>query len=262
MIKHLPNFFTSLNLLCGCFGIIEAFKGNLTNSAWLIGIAAAFDVVDGLSARLLKAVSNIGKQLDSFADIISFGLLPGMILFILIDQSLNNDVLTYHSPLTTHHSLLSTHRNFIPYLAFLIPLFSAFRLAKFNIDPQQTDSFIGLPTPVNAILIASLPLILEKNSYNLSSFILNIYLLVPLIFITCYLLIAKLPLFSLKFKNLSWDQNKIRFIFLIISLFLIIILTYTAIPLIFLLYICLPLINKLTQRKIATKTQRHEESQR
>ena len=238
MVKHIPNFLTCCNLLCGCVGIVEAFLGNLTAAAYFIGLAAVFDFLDGLSARMLKAVSSIGKQLDSFADLISFGLLPAAILYIMIYQNISSSIL---SQLDLDN--IFNFQTLPAYTAFLIPVFSAIRLAKFNIDTRQSDSFIGLPTPANAILIGSLPLILANDTFHLSPVILNSYFLIPTILLLCYLLISKLSLFSLKFKNISWGQNKIRFIFLLISLVLIIMLTYTAIPLIIFLYIFMSLID-------------------
>lgn len=259
MVKHIPNFFTCCNLLCGCVGIVEAFGGNLTAAAYFIGLAAVFDFLDGLSARMLKAVSSIGKQLDSFADLISFGLLPSVILFFLIKYSLYIVALAKVGIFNYHHLGVNMAEifKFIPYIAFLMPLFSAFRLAKFNIDTRQTDSFLGLPTPANAILIGSFPLILKNNNkvpvidgdlwgiygdlwrYDIDSVLLNPYILISLVLVLSYLLIAKLPLFSLKFNDISWRNNKYRFIFLMASLVLVLILFYTAIPIIITLYLIL-----------------------
>ncbi len=151
MQKHIPNFFTLLNLLCGCCALLFSFD-NLVISSYFVGIAVVFDFLDGFAARLFNAKSDIGKDLDSLADVVSFGVVPGMILFKLIETffvtgEYRNDNLFY-----------------IPFIAFLIPLFSALRLAKFNNDERQTDAFIGLPTPANAILIASFPLILNQHS--------------------------------------------------------------------------------------------------
>ncbi|MCD4745884.1 MAG: CDP-diacylglycerol--serine O-phosphatidyltransferase [Bacteroidales bacterium] len=236
MKKQIPNFFTLLNLLCGCIAIVAAFHHNLIISAYLIGIAAFFDFIDGVAARLLKVTSEIGKQLDSLADIVSFGVVPGIIIFVLIDNN--------NTPIIEIGNL-----NIIPYIAFIIPIFSALRLAKFNIDTRQTVSFIGLPTPANAILIGSFPLILNQESsfvtLNLDfiSFVFsNPYFLIIITILLSYLLIAEIRLFSLKFQNFKWSDNPIRYIFLGISLILICIFYYVAIPIIISLYIILSII--------------------
>src|ERR1700740_2323055 len=144
MKKHLPNAITCANLFSGCIGIVFCFKENLIYAAYAIFLAAIFDFFDGLASRVLQSFSGIGKDLDSLADMVSFGVLPSVIIYELFLQA----------PQIEH---VSTYLN---YIAFLIPVFSALRLAKFNIDERQTEIFIGLPTPANAILIASLPLIL------------------------------------------------------------------------------------------------------
>jgi len=231
MKKHIPNFITSLNLLSGCVGIGLAFGGDLINASYFIGIAAIFDFLDGIAARLLNARSEFGKQLDSLADLISFGVLPGIILFCLLSNVFANE---------------EGFVMYLPFLAFLIPLFSALRLAKFNIDDRQTENFIGLPTPANALFITSIPLIIihqtEKDSF-IANFFSNPGLIIVLIFLLSFLLVAPIPLFSLKFKDLSWSKNYIRYIFIFISLILFIVLFFPAIPIIIFLYILLSIIN-------------------
>ncbi len=237
--RNIPNVITCLNLLCGCAGIVFAMRNN---SQWqvvpalLISLAAVFDFLDGLVARLLNAHSEIGKQLDSLADMVSFGLLPGCILF----QMINADFAGLQED--------SMH---LAYVALLIPVFSALRLAKFNTDLRQTDSFIGLPTPANSLLVASFPLILfSKMSFFdtqpplLTHTILNPWFLIALVPVLCYLLVAELPLFALKFKNFSWINNRIRYVFLGLSLTLLCIFHFSAIPLIILIYILLSVLNK------------------
>ncbi|WP_037575050.1 CDP-diacylglycerol--serine O-phosphatidyltransferase [Sporocytophaga myxococcoides] len=229
--KHIPNFITCLNLLSGCIGITEAFKGNLVNAALLIIAGAVFDFFDGFIARLVKASSPIGKDLDSLADVITFGLLPGLILFNLL----------------TINSNLPLAINYIP---LIVPVFSALRLAKFNNDPRQTGSFIGVPTPANALLIGSLPLITEFNSdLNLNFIILNPYFIISLSIIMSLLLISEIPLFALKFKTFKWKDNQIIYIFLLISLILLLLIKVAAIPLIVILYVILSVINNLMLKK-------------
>lgn len=240
MIKaQIPNIITLLNLISGSISIVFALEGNLTVAAWFIGIAAVFDFFDGFSARMLHVSSEIGKELDSLADVISFGLAPGMILYILLSNSVSIP------------EIIITGRNIVPFIAFLIPALSAYRLAKFNLDERQTDSFIGLPTPANALMIASFPLILAQQK-NLSGIditlfagiINNPWFLIIFIFVFSYLLIAELPLMSLKFKTFKWSENKVRYFFLIVSVILFVLLFYTAIPLIIIFYILLSLFTK------------------
>ena len=240
--EQIPNFLTLLNLLSGCIAIVFAFDGQLINASWLIGIAAVFDFFDGFVARLLKVSSPVGKELDSLADVVSFGVVPGVIMYKLILQSSNVP------------DIQISGINIIPFIAFLIPMFSALRLAKFNIDEQQAESFIGLPTPANAILIASFPLILDQESILTGlniSFISNIfnsfYFLLFLIILLSYLLVAELPLMSLKFKTFNWSENRSRYIFLLISLLLLIFFFYLAIPFIIITYIIISIVtNKNT----------------
>ncbi|NTW32465.1 MAG: CDP-diacylglycerol--serine O-phosphatidyltransferase [Bacteroidetes bacterium] len=232
MKKHIPNFITSLNLLCGCIGIGLAFKDNLAFkedfilAVYMIGFAAIFDFLDGMVARLLNVKSDIGKELDSLADVVSFGVLPGVILFCLLSNA---------------YSETTGFVSFLPFVAFLIPVFSALRLAKFNIDTRQTNSFIGLPTPANAIFIGSIPLIIAGGDSQ--SFIQNIFsnpgFLVMLIFLMSYLLVSPIPLFSMKFKDMSWAGNKVQYIFIIITVIFLLLFKFTAIPLILFVYIFL-----------------------
>jgi len=233
--EHIPNILTLLNLLSGCIAIVFAFE-NIILSSYLVGIAAIFDFLDGFAARLLNVKSKIGKDLDSLADMVSFGVVPGIILFRLIETSvINEDYYAYFL-------------SFVPFIAFLIPLFSALRLAKFNTDTRQEEMFYGLPTPANAILIASLPLILNQHTYIfgvdfsfLISLISNLYFLISLTIILSYLLIAEIPLLSLKFKSFGWEKNKARYVLLFLSLILLILFQYAGIPLIILLYILMSL---------------------
>lgn len=241
IIRHFPNAITCGNLFCGCLAIVSAFNGNLVVSAYLVGIAAVLDFFDGFVARLLKVGGELGKQLDSLADMVTFGVVPGVIMFKLIERGMalpDSAVLAASTPL-------------LPYFAFFITIFSGLRLAKFNIDTRQTDSFIGVPTPANSILICSLPLILEfhNDGYDKSPlFLLNPYLLVALTIITSYLLVAELPLFALKFKKFNWGPNRIRYSFLIISMILLILFQFMAIPFIIFLYILFSIISNIRAR--------------
>ena len=230
MIKFIPNLFTLLNLSSGCIGVVFAFSTDLRMASIMIFISLILDYFDGAAARLLDARSPIGKELDSLADLISFGLLPGIIAYVMLHAG------DYSS---------------WAYISFLITVFSAYRLAKFNIDERQTTSFIGLPTPANALFWSSFPLVIMGEAETGVGFFLQGIMSEPLFMIVCifmfsYLLIAELPLFSLKFKNLSWNDNKERHSFLLTSLILFLILSYYALPFIILLYLLISLVtNKL-----------------
>jgi len=205
-------------------------------AAYFILAAAVFDFFDGFAARWLKAYSEIGKQLDSLADMVSFGVAPASIMYMMIFYA------------TRNHDLY-----IIGYLvavsAYIIAVFSALRLAKFNIDTRQTDSFIGLPTPANAIFICSLAFISEGN-HSLSILTENIFFLLAVTVVFSYLLIAELPLFSLKFKTFDWKSNKTRYIFVILSALFLIVLHWAGLAVVILIYIILSVFtNILCNRK-------------
>ena len=242
--KSIPSIITLMNLLCGCLSIVSAFKGNLEASAFFIIGASFFDFFDGFFARLLNCKSEFGKQLDSLADVVSFGLAPAVIIFQLMNNSVGMPQITLRGI------------NPLPYMAFIIALFSALRLAKFNIDVRQSDSFIGLPTPANAILIGALPLILWHYSDCNSAIaelvrliFYNFYFLSGLVILMSYLLIAELPLISFKFKTYTWKENYIKYLFLLFSILLLLILNFIAIPLIIIFYIFLSVIINFTSKK-------------
>ena len=218
MKKHIPNGVTCLNLFSGCLGIVYAFQGELKLASYAILAAAILDFLDGMLARLLKAYSDIGKQLDSLADVVSFGVLPSVLIYQLFLQS-------------PQEGLLST---WINYSAFLIAVFSALRLAKFNIDVRQSENFIGLPTPANALLISSFPFIIDQDS--LASYILNPYFLLLFSIIMGILLVSEIPLISLKFKNIELKQNILRYILVFSSLVLLVLFKFAAVPLIIIVY--------------------------
>ena len=228
------------NLLCGCLGIVFAFEGNLLWASYLIFIAGILDFLDGFVARLLNQHSEIGKQLDSLADMVTFGVLPSFIIAKLIQISTRQN--TVLSDLMPSNLLSQTQLPTLAYVAFFLALFSCLRLAKFNIDTRQSDSFIGVPTPANAFVVAAFPLILEFNP-KYKFLILNSTCLIAYTLIMSYLLISEIPLFALKFKNFSWVSNQIKYIFLILSVILLVALQFVGIPLIIFLYIILSVIN-------------------
>ena len=245
MIKqNIPNLLTLCNLFCGCIAIVFAFEGNLVWSAYMVGIACVFDFLDGMVARLLNVKSEIGKQLDSLADMVSFGVVPGVFMYFLL-----RGTFMFNAP----HSFnggVANYKILLPHVGFLITIFSAVRLAKFNLDTRQSDSFIGLPTPANTIFIVSLPFFFEGVTKYISlEYILNPLLFICITVISSFLLIAPIPLFALKFKNFRWADNKVRYIFLALALALLIIFKFVGIPLVIVLYILLSLINNLISKK-------------
>ncbi len=206
--RHIPNVLTCLNLFSGCVASIMAFEARYEMALLFIIISALFDFLDGLAARALHAYSAIGKDLDSLADDVSFGVAPSLIVFSLFKEM--------HYP-----AYMEPLAGWLPYLAFLLSVFSALRLAKFNNDTRQATSFIGLPVPANALFWASLaagfhPLLISAKFHPL-------YLLL-LVCLFSWLLVSEIPMFSLKFKSFSWKDNKISFCFLLLSALLLIIL--------------------------------------
>jgi CDP-diacylglycerol--serine O-phosphatidyltransferase len=241
--KHLPNTLTCINLLCGCLALTFIFKGDLVIGAYLIGIAAVADFFDGLLARALRVSSPIGKDLDSLADMVSFGVVPGAIMYQLFKTELGAHLGGY-SGYTVSWYIAEA----LPYCGFIISIFSALRLAKFNNDTRQTTSFIGLPTPACTLVVASLPLILANDNFGLSSIILNPWLLLGLSVVLSGLLVAELPLFALKFKNLRWLGNRRRFIFVALALSLVIWLRAAGVPVAVLLYVLLSVPGRVRSR--------------
>ena len=231
MKRHLPNAVTCLNLLCGCLALKYIFAGDLETGAWLVAGAAVADFADGLLARALRVSSAIGKDLDSLADMVSFGVVPGAMLVALLHRATGPG---------TGDALRGTAlTNMLPYLGFLVTIFSALRLAKFNNDTRQTTSFIGLPTPACTLVVASLPLILVYDTFGLKAVILNPIVLLGLTVLLSGLLVAELPLFALKFKTLRWADNRRRFIFILLTAGLLLGLQAAAVPLVVLLYVLL-----------------------
>ena len=214
-IRHIPNLLTCCNLLCGCIGIFFATRGFYANAAYLIWAALIFDFLDGFSARMLKVQSLIGKELDSLADMVTFGVLPSFILFGMMRDS---DLPA-----------------FLPFLAFLVAIFSALRLAKFNIDERQHTDFIGLPTPANALFISSLVFLLGTRLDILT----HPYALISITVIFSFLLVSPLKMFSLKLDKGGWTKNGIKIIFLLISILCLVVFGLAGIPLTIFIYLLL-----------------------
>ena len=233
MKKQLPNFITLCNLFCGTVAIIFAVRGMLDCAALFVAIGIFFDFFDGFFARLLHVKSEMGLQLDSLADMVTSGVVPGIAMFQLLSSS------TYVLETEGTFSML------LPYMGLFISLGSAYRLANFNIDTRQSTGFIGLPTPANTMFILSLPLILQYQSTEIVVFFLrNPWMLLGITLLSTYMLNANISLFALKFKDYSLKNNIVKYVFLAVCLLLLLVLKVIAIPFIILLYIFLSLITK------------------
>lgn len=233
MKKHIPNFITCLNLFSGCMACLAAIESQFLQAFLWIILAAVFDFLDGMAARALKAYSPMGKELDSLADMVSFGIAPGFIVFFALRP------LIAFLPLS----------EYIPYAyaAFLIPVFSALRLAKFNIDERQTDSFIGMPTPANTLFWASA--IVGTYPYAAEHPVGYATAVLLLVVIFSLLLVSEIPMFSLKVKNLSWKDNQIRYILIACALCLILLLGWSGIAATILLYLLISLSQYLRRER-------------
>lgn len=229
MKAFVPNFITLLNLLSGGIAVIFAVKGDLSTAALFVFFGIFFDFFDGFLARKLNVSSEMGLQLDSLADLVTSGLAPALVLVNLIELSI----------------LPSQDANcFLPYLGLLVLLCSAYRLAKFNISTEQSQFFIGLPTPANALLIMSLPLVLDyQNSDSYNALIINPFFLVVVTLLSSFLLNAPVKLIALKFKTWNFSENASKYILIIFSLVGLILFKFAGIPLIIIFYIMLSLIN-------------------
>ncbi len=231
MLKSfIPNLLTLSNLACGLLAISVIFSGKYELAAYLVGASLLFDFFDGFAARALKVHSELGKQLDSLADMVSFGVVPGFLLFKVMRLSYLSG-----EPLP----------DFLPYIALIIPLFSALRLAKFNIDTRQAEHFIGMPTPANTIFLFAVCLTaLYTDNETLRNVLLHPFFLTVIVLATSFLLVAELPLMSLKVKNLRWGENKGRYILLLGIILLIAVFRLRALVFIIPLYLILSLIFK------------------
>jgi CDP-diacylglycerol--serine O-phosphatidyltransferase len=257
--RHLPNALTCVNLLCGCIALTLIFSGDLATAAYVVGIAAVADFFDGLVARALRVSSPIGKDLDSLADMVSFGVVPGAILFKLLAgyavvgpfdiMPQPHSGFVYSMEVGSFKTALPNPETLVAFLGFIVSIFSALRLAKFNNDTRQTTSFIGLPTPACTLVVASLPLILANDTFGLKNFILNPVVLLGLTVLLSGLLVAELPLFALKFKNLQWRGNRRRFIFVGLALGLVLWLKAAGVPVAVLLYVLLSVPGRVRSRE-------------
>ena len=236
--QHIPNAITLLNLSSGLLAIIAIFKGYYDEAFLFVCLGIFFDFWDGFFARKFKVSGELGLQLDSLADVITSGVVPGLMMFKLLLDIQEDDTSMYY--LTEDYYYMG----FVPYLGFIITLASAYRLAKFNIDTRQTDSFIGLPTPANALFIMSIPMIQFDGSHEwVVNALFNPFVLLVISLISAYMLNAEIPLFSLKVKEFSWKKSKLQFSFLALSALLLLFFGFTALPIIILFYVALSTIN-------------------
>ena len=238
MRKHIPNTITCCNLLSGCVAAMYAFEGAYPLAFVFIIAGAVFDFFDGLSARALGVSSPIGKELDSLADVVTFGFAPAAMVFswlgeCIVAQLANSQLSIFNFQLV----------NVVPFVAFLLVAFSALRLAKFNVDERQTSSFIGLPTPANALFWGALVIGAHDKMIALPY---GWLLIIALVMLFSWLLVAEIPMFSLKFKNLSWKSNRTAYTFLLVSLVLLIVLGFTGLSAVIGWYIILSI---LTQKR-------------
>jgi CDP-diacylglycerol--serine O-phosphatidyltransferase len=240
--KHIPNFVTLLNVLCGSIAVLFAVNGHMTATAFFVILGIFFDFFDGLLARKLKVQSELGLQLDSLADMITSGLVPGIVMFHLLSLTVDDFSLVEHSVYLTE---FFSDIELLPFVGLIITLASAYRLATFNISTNQSDSFIGLPTPANTLLIISFPLIMEhQNNDMMNTIILNPWFLIGVTLLSSFLLNSKIKLIALKFKNWSFKDNAARYLLIILALILLIIFKFAGIPLIIILYILMSLASK------------------
>lgn len=233
MKKHIPNSITLINLFCGCCALANVFYGQFVQAFWFFLAGGIADYLDGMVARSLKVNSELGKELDSIADMVSFGVVPGAIFYMLLTKGHNGaDVLPIELTLAAAP-------------AFLIAVFAGLRLAKFNLDTRQSENFIGLNTPSATIFAVGLMLIFHYDSFGLAGLVTTPWLLYVLIVVLCYLLIAEFPMFSFKFKKLTWAGNEMRISFLIIAVILLILLKEAAFSIGIIIYILFSLIDNV-----------------
>ena len=237
--KYIPNLITLGNLFCGIIATIYAVQGNFVSAGIFVILGIVFDFFDGFTARLLNVSGELGKQLDSLADMVTSGVVPGIIMLKLIQVNIFN----------TPNSFFDDSILGISLVGLVLTLGACYRLAKFNIDTRQSDSFIGLPTPAMSLFIISLPLIQQYSNIEFAlNLITNNYFLIAITILLTYLMNAELPLFSLKFKDYSVKNNLIKYMFLIASLLMIIFLQYISIPLIIIFYVVLSVISNSSKK--------------
>jgi CDP-diacylglycerol--serine O-phosphatidyltransferase len=230
--KHIPNIITLLNLFCGCIAIIFITHKDFQTAFFFVSLGIFLDFFDGFFARLFKVSSPLGLQLDSLADMVTSGVVPGFVMYMMLaDFDLETS-------------------NLYAYLGFVVTLGACFRLANFNIDTRQTDSFIGLPTPANALFILSLPLILQNENYIFISQILHsTWFLLVVVVLSSYIMNAEIPLFSLKIKKFTIKDNLLQIVFLALSIILLLFLQFLGVAIVIIMYVLLSVFQNIFFKK-------------
>lgn len=252
MKKHIPNLLTLGNLFCGTIATILAVQGDFVTAGLFVVIGIFLDFFDGFAARLLNVSGELGKQLDSLADMVTSGVVPGIIMFNLLYQSSfkNLDTQFVDEGISSINTSNDYIFSWISYMGLLLTLGACYRLAKFNIDTRQSESFIGLPTPAMSLFVISLPLIQEYGTNVwVQNLISNNYFLIAVTLVLTYLMNAEIPLFSLKFKEYSLKNNLVKYFFLLTSLALIVTLNFISVPIIIILYVLLSVTQEFYRRK-------------
>jgi len=235
--KHIPNIVTLGNLLCGTLATIFAVGGHFEMTALFVVLGIFLDFFDGFFARVLKVSGELGKQLDSLADMVTSGVVPGIVLFVLLG---NNQQLPY-----------DIHAEFkismgLPLIGLLVTLSACYRLAKFNLDTRQSESFIGLPTPAMSLFIVSLPLVQMHSDIDfVKDLIGNNYFLIGITILFSFLMNSEFHLFSLKFKNYGVKENLFKYILILFSIILLITIEYLAVPVIIISYVILSMLKNM-----------------
>lgn len=238
--NYIPNILTLGNLLCGTIATIYAIYEDFNSAAVFVLIGILLDFFDGFVARLLKVSGDLGKQLDSLADMVTSGVVPGLIMFQLINA--NSEISSINNEFLLNGSLFG----------LVLTLGACYRLAKFNLDTRQSDSFIGLPTPAMCLFVISLPLIQENSNLHVVENLLESnYFLIGITLLLTFLMNAEISLFSLKFKEYSFAKNCIKYVFIIVSILMIIGLQYISIPLIILLYVIISLLQNYKTKEVS-----------
>jgi CDP-diacylglycerol--serine O-phosphatidyltransferase len=238
-MKQIPNIITLINLLCGCAALLSLFQAWYTATAWWLAAAALADFADGLAARALGVSSPVGKELDSLADLISFGLVPGAILYSLLVLG----------QFPQYNSAIEGGIHWFAFPGFFLTAISALRLARFNLDDRQTEGFIGLATPACTLFVLGLLMLYQQDSWGAQLWLGQKMVLYPLIALLSYLLLAEIPMFSFKFKRISWEGNALRIIFAALSLILLVVWQEVALAPIVLIYILINIGQHLTAKK-------------
>jgi CDP-diacylglycerol--serine O-phosphatidyltransferase len=241
--KQIPNSITLLNLMCGCIALMFAFQQEFLLAFYFVCLGIFFDFFDGFFARLFKVQSELGLQLDSLADMVTSGVVPGVVMFQLLLKSFGEEKVISVSSWDNSVMIL-------PFLGFIITLGSCYRLANFNIDTRQTDSFIGLPTPANTLFIMSLPLVLLNSDIDfITNALQNHWVLIGISILSAYIMNAEIPLFSLKIKDFTFKKNALQILFLAVSIVLLLVFNYLGLPLIIIFYVMLSVITNLFSKK-------------